>query len=88
MKYCYDCRKEISPDRFRCDSCVKEIRTEDKRRSRPMTEWEALKLQFYKSDRAWEENIRSRQTVVKNGKSHVVYRDNHGNMRPLPTPHG
>jgi len=82
MSKCYDCGKEVSKGIFRCTQCLKRITGPHKAvRRRGLTEWETLKLSFYKSDKKWEDNIRSRTMV--NGKP--FYKTSKGELRPLPS---
>lgn len=54
-------------------------------RRRGLTEHEALKLEWYKSDSKWADNIRSRRIVEKNGQKLTVYRAANGAERVLPS---
>lgn len=43
------------------------------RAKRPLTDYERLKLSWYRDEKRWEDNIRSRQIVTDtHGKKHVV----------------
>lgn len=53
-----------------CDSYQAE------KRRRPLTAWEKQKLVFYKSDKKWQDHIRSRKIVMINGKKEVVVGSN------------
>lgn len=79
---CFYCRVDVEEGVFACDDCLKAT-TEPKRqrRRRPMTEWEEMKSGFYKSDKKWEDNIKSRQVV--NGVT--MYKGRGGQLVPLPT---
>lgn len=80
---CFDCGKEVDKGVFRCEDCLNVIIERDKPvRRRPMSEWESMKSEFYKSDKKWEENIKSRKVV--NGVT--MYQPKPGVYRPLPTP--
>lgn len=79
---CFDCHIDVPEGVFRCKSCLKAITASQKQiRRRPMSEWEELKSSFYKSDKKWEDNIKSRQVV--NGVT--MYKGKSGKMVPLPT---
>lgn len=77
MRKCWDCLKKIPDYLFRCSDHSDVIYEEDKRVRRPLTEHEKLKLSWYRSDKRWQENIRSRKII--NGS--VVYTDHHGNIK-------
>lgn len=81
MSKCWDCRKEIADDLFRCEDCLKMIRIESQRRRRPLTEWEEKKLSFYRDERKWHDDISRRSIVFKNGKKYQVYKDRNGNIK-------
>lgn len=91
MRFCYECGTEIPQEDFRCDSCVEalKMRSEEEmvkdRRLRPKSDWETLKSQFMRSDKAWEENIRSREIKKVDGKDVVFYKTAKGESVPLPT---
>lgn len=81
MNTCWDCQTEIPKGDFRCDLCVGKSLEKSQRRRRGLTEWEELKIQFYKSDKVWEDNIRSRKTT----KGIVTYTNKRGQDVPLPS---
>lgn len=82
MTKCYFCRKE--QENFICDECVgfKEEREVRRRQKEPHEE---LKLEWYRNEKSWEDNIRSRRMVEKNGKRFMVYKDKSGAEKPLPS---
>jgi hypothetical protein len=70
--YCYDCSKEVPDGVFRCDDCVNKINhPEEFRRRRPLTAQEARKLKWYKNEKVWHEDIKSRK-VLPNGDVAIV----------------
>jgi len=82
---CFDCGNDVPDGIFRCERCVNAItRSQKERRRQGMTEWEQMKIGFYKSEKKWEENIRSRQMKVIDGKPTPFYQKN-GQLIPLPT---
>lgn len=77
---CVGCGKYIGPDYYRCDECIEDF-FGDEQRSRALTEWEAKKLEFHRSEKKWNEDISKRSIAVdKNGKKVAVYRDREGRI--------
>lgn len=66
-----------------CKECGKP--PSDKKR-RPLTEWEALKLSFYRSEAKWIDHINRRKIVYdQNGRQKAVETDYKGNiLRDIP----
>lgn len=87
---------KILTDKWRCADCGEEVKVKyksltgyksDNKRRIPMTEWEKMKLSFYRDERKWHENIRNRTIVEKDGVKTVVLTDGKGNIkRELPKP--
>lgn len=79
--YCYDCGKEIPDNKFRCNDCLRQILQPPKfRRRRPLTEQEARKLKWYRNEKSWHDDIRSRK-VLPNGKTAIV--DSKGQIKEI-----
>lgn len=54
---------------------------------RPLTDYERLKLSWYRSEKKWIDHIQNRQVITdKQGKKHAVTVDPRGNIRPMPQP--
>lgn len=54
---------------------------EEEKRRRPLTAWEEKKLQFYRDERKWHEDIEMRTIIIgKDGKKHSVYKDHKGKI--------
>lgn len=74
--YCYYCgdlipSKPINIVGYKGDSKVR----------RPLSEYEAMKLGWYRDEKKWIENIQSRKIIEKNGVKTTVLLDNKGNIR-------
>lgn len=69
-----------------CNSCKKEVESNKHKqtRVRALNEWEEMKLGFYRNEKSWEDNIRSRKVVEKNGQKFSVYKTSTGSERVLP----
>lgn len=86
----------VYTDKWRCASCGSPVAPKRKSlegytassgRRIPMTEWEKMKLSFYRDEKKWHENIRNRKIVMENGKKHILMTDGRGNIRgEMPTP--
>lgn len=74
--YCYYCGKEV----ISTPKSIVGYKVDGKRR-RPMTEYEKMKLGWYRDEKKWIENIKSRQIVYKNGQKATVIKDEKGNIR-------
>lgn len=65
-----------------CDSCVEKrqeklIKSEGRR---PLTDWERQKLSWYRNEKKWAENIKSRKIIFKNGQKTIVTTDSRGRI--------
>lgn len=80
--YCVDCGEEVVAKK----KSLKGYKADNNHRI-PMTEWEKMKLSFYRDERKWHENIRNRKIVEKNGIKHILLTDGKGNIRgEMPKP--
>lgn len=84
MNLCFDCRKEIPNDEFRCSDCYTQTVEETKRRARPMNEYEQMKTSWYRNEKEWVRNIKSRQLIQKNGEKIMLYKTPSGQVREMP----
>lgn len=83
MSRCYDCNKEIDTDLFRCDDCFNQavkIQKKQEKMRRALTEWEAMKLSWYRSEKKWHDNIQRRKIITENGHRITVLTDYKGNI--------
>lgn len=73
--YCYYCGQEVI-------SKPKDLNgyKVDGKRRRPLTEYEAMKLSWYRDEKKWVENIRNRQIVEHNGKKVTVMTNGKGKI--------
>ena len=79
--YCYDCGTKVPYKRFRCNDCLRKIlKPEEFVRRRPLTEKEARKLRWYKNEKVWLEDIKSRK-VLPDGR--IAITDHKGNIREI-----
>lgn len=80
---CPTCGEDELEDHQFCQNCLTNLYAvaDDKRRI-PMSDWEKLKLSFYRSDKTWADNIRNRRRVTARDGSTIVVSGN----RPVPIP--
>lgn len=45
-----------------------------------------MKLGWYRNEKSWTDNIKSRRIVQRNGEKLVVYKAPNGSERPMPIP--
>lgn len=74
---CWSCHFNKNEDYQFCRKCGVNLYAEESKSLRPMTEWESMKMSFYKSDKRWQENIRNRKII--NGKPYMT--DGRGNIK-------
>jgi len=88
MSRCYDCRDTIGKGEFRCDDCAKMAEDNFKEktsRKRGLTDYEVMKLDWYKNEKEWHRNIESRQLLKgRDGKVTTTYKTKSGNIREMP----
>lgn len=51
------------------------------RSRRPLTDYEKVKLSWYRDEKKWIDNIKSRKTIYQNGKPLTVLTDSRGNIK-------
>ena len=74
--YCYYCGNEI----VSTPKSIVGYKVDGKKR-RPLTEYEAMKLSWYRDEKKWIENIKSRKIIQKDGRKATVLIDNKGNIK-------
>jgi len=78
----------VKKGEFRCDDCAKIIENDFKgktTRKRGLTEYEAMKLSWYKDEKEWHRNIATRELVTdKHGNRTSTYRTKGGRIMEMP----
>lgn len=74
--YCQKCGEDLKKEELKKDSEI---------RRRGLTDHEALKLEWYRDDKKWQDNIRSRKIVEKNGQKTTLYKTSSGGYKELPS---
>lgn len=54
--------------------------TVDNKRRKPLTDYERMKLGWYRDEKKWIENIKNRKIIIEGGKKMTVNTDGRGNI--------